>query len=165
MAWKLFRSKPADPSAPPDKLTLTIRMRRMVAAQQNIDARPGFQRLERRWCQPPTADELDRRIADLGAGREQQYADLDALAAALRAAAAAAPPGPGSATFRDEPEARWVEARAADVLLTAVTTALPTLAAPVVFVVGDGVLVVDPVAVCVTLHGDWPTEVSAALGY
>ncbi|GAA0608631.1 hypothetical protein GCM10009547_08240 [Sporichthya brevicatena] len=163
MAWKIFRPKPADPSARPDKLTLAIRMRRMVAAQQKIDARPGFQRLQRRWCEPPTADELDQRIADLAGGAEQRFDGADALAAALRAASESAPAGTATATFRDEPEARWIEAGSAGVLLSAVATALPTLAAEVVLVAGDGVLVVDPAATRVTVHGDWPAEVHAAL--
>ncbi|WP_019873751.1 hypothetical protein [Sporichthya polymorpha] len=163
MAWKLFRPKPVDPAAKPDKLTLAIRMRRMVAAQQKIDARPGFQRLERRWCEPPTADELDQRIAGLAEGQQQQFADGAALAAALRAAGEAAPAVPASATFRDEPEARWIEARSAGVLLSAVATALPTLASEVVLIAEEAVLVVDPAAGRVTVHGDWPAEVTAAL--
>lgn len=155
MRWNPFRagaqpgpeSDPGPSGKPPvDKLTLAIRQRRMFTAQQRVDQMPGFPKLERRWCEQPTADELDARLAEMGdrgdERRVQPWPDADALAAALRTAAALVPPATGFAFVRDEPEARWIEAHLAD-LLVALAGAVPGLRQGAVLVTDDSVLVID----------------------
>lgn len=178
MRWNpLRRAAPADagsdpaPGKPPtDKLTMAIRQRRMFTAQQRVDQLPGFAKLERRWCEQPTADELDERRAGLDAGVSARWADVPALAAALAAAAAVAPETPTRAFVLHESEARWIEARQGD-LLNAVAVALPALLQGVTLLAEDGCaldVALPPdadgrVAFETTLHGEWPDEVRAAL--
>jgi hypothetical protein len=178
MRWNPFRrGAPADaesdavPGSPPtDKLTMAIRQRRMFTAQQRVDQLPGFAKLERRWCEPPTADELDEKRAALDTGVSARWADGPTLAAALSAAAAVAPTTPTRAFVLHESEARWVEARQGE-LLEAVAVALPALLQGVTLLADDGSALdvalppdVDGrVAFETTLHGQWPDEVRAAL--
>jgi hypothetical protein len=165
MAWKLFGARDGEARKPVnDKFAMATRQRRMFTAQMRVDSFPGFGKFERRWCDPRTAFELDEKRTDLGSGLTLQWRDADALAAALRAAAAVVPAGPGFATFGDEPEARWIEAAALGDLLTAIATALPGLPAGVTLLAGDRALVLDPTGPAGTLHGDWPAEFAAALG-
>lgn len=168
MRWNPFRAgaqpgpetAPGPPGKPPvDKLTMAIRQRRMFSAQQRVDQLPGFPKLERGWCEQPTADELDARLADLGEERRvQQWPDADALAAALRSAASLVPPAPGFAFVRDEPEARWVEARLPD-LLVALAGALPGLRKGAVLFSEAGALLIDVEdgrGYATATQGEWP---------
>lgn len=173
MRWNPFRAgaqpgpdtAPGASDKPPvDKLTMAIRQRRMLTAQQRVDQLPGFPKLERRWCEQPTANELDARCADLAAGlgderRVQQWPDAEALAAALRTAASLVPPASGFAFMRDEPEARWLEAHLPD-LLVALAGALPRLREGVVLFTDDSVLLIDIGAEGrryeTAAQGEWP---------
>lgn len=170
MAWKLFRSRPEGAPAH-DKFALAVRQRRMGTAQLRVDAFAGFSELERRWCDPWTAAELDGRLAALGdPGHDRRsWPDRESLASALRVAAAAVAAAPAHATVLDEPEARWVEAQLRD-LLEAVASALTGLrVGAVVLGAEDRVFRLDVHAVDAgaefrtALQGDWPAEVVAAL--
>ncbi len=169
MWWKR-RADDRPHQAHPDKFTLAVRQRRMFAAQQRVDEYPGFSKLERRWCDPPEADESDRRRDTLAAERTPQaWSDADSLAAALREASTVAEEAPLRAFFLAEPEARWVEARPVD-LLGAVATALPGLRLGVVLLGGGDCALwidvrndADRATFETGLGGDWPPAFRDAL--
>lgn len=166
MRWNPFRpgarpgpdTAPGPPGKPPvDKLTMAIRQRRMFTAQQRVDQLPGFPKLERRWCEQPTADELDARLSGLGDDRRvQRWPDAEALASGLRTAGSLVPQGVGFAFVRDEPEARWVEAHLGD-LLAALAEAVPVLRAGAVVFSDEGALLID-------IHADGGCYETAARG-
>lgn len=181
MRWNPFRAG-AQPgpdtapgvsdNAPVDKLTMAIRQRRMFTAQQRVDHLPGFPQLERRWCEQPTADELDARLAALNGGRSAQWTDHEALATALRIASTSAPSTPAHALLGQEAEARWIEARESD-LLAALAAALPALRLGVTMLAeGDRALGVvawtdtdsaeGPVFET-TMYGEWPPDIQVAM--
>ena len=173
MRWNPFRpgarpeagtTDPGSPGKPPtDKLTMAIRQRRMFTAQQRVDQLLGFGKLGRRWCEYPTADQLDARRSELGADPAvQEWPDGPALGAALRAASALLAGESGFAHVLDEPEARWLEAPLHD-LLVATADALAGLREGVVLCSDAGVLLIEVKVDGEGRHsfatasaGDWP---------
>lgn len=181
MRWNPFRagaqSAPEPAAGPPgkppvDKITMAIRQRRMFTAQQRVDQLPGFSKLERRWCEQPTAHELDAQLAALGDRESVRWPDRETLAGALRTASALAPSTPAQVFLAQEPEARWVEARESE-LLAAIAAALPALRmgltmlseggrALKVFVWADADSGDRP-AFETTMFGEWPPDIQMTL--